>query len=85
MNKDREVVDPNSCLNKAEDDEPIFVLRANDPLMPKVVQFWANEYQKMKLTVNGVLSDAQHEKYKDALQIVDDARNWYMTHREDEA
>jgi hypothetical protein len=29
-----------SCLKKAADDEPIFVLRAQDKLAPAVVQYW---------------------------------------------
>lgn len=85
MTKSQEISDPNSCINKAEDDEPVFVLRANDPLMPKVVQFWANEYQQMKVALNGVLTDAQYEKFREALDIADNARDWYMTHREDGA
>ena len=32
---------PDSCWNKALDDEPIFVLRANDPLAPHIVEQWA--------------------------------------------
>jgi hypothetical protein len=37
----REVLaDPNSCLNKAGDDEPIFVLRAKDIVAPATVRFW---------------------------------------------
>lgn len=83
MLKKNEVADPNSCINRAEDDEPVFVIRANDPLMPKVVQFWANEYQQMKLTLSGVLSEAQYQKFQEALQIADQAREWYITNRED--
>lgn len=30
VRKLNEIADQNSCLNKAADDEPIFVLRAND-------------------------------------------------------
>lgn len=33
--------DPNSCLNKAADDEPLFILRAQDVLAPIAVQYWA--------------------------------------------
>lgn len=28
------------CLRKAGDDEPIFVLRANDPTAPEIVAAW---------------------------------------------
>lgn len=30
-------------MNKAADDEPVFVLRANDPLAADVVEYWAFE------------------------------------------
>ncbi len=33
--------DPNSCLNKAGDDEPIFVLRAKDLKAPDTIRHWA--------------------------------------------
>lgn len=36
-----EISDPNSCLNHAAADEPIFVLRAKDPLAAKLVEEWA--------------------------------------------
>lgn len=29
-----------SCLNKAAMDEPLFVLRANDPISAKVIHYW---------------------------------------------
>jgi hypothetical protein len=41
MLKCDEVNDPRSCLNRAEEDEPIFVLRAHDELAPLVVLYWA--------------------------------------------
>ena len=40
MIKRDELADPNSCLNKAADDEPIFVLRAQDFLAPAAVTRW---------------------------------------------
>jgi hypothetical protein len=36
-----ELANPNSCINKAAADEPIFVLRAQDILAPEVVRRWA--------------------------------------------
>jgi len=41
MIKERELALPTSCLNKAQDDEPIFVLRAKDLLAADVVRIWA--------------------------------------------
>jgi len=42
--KRNELANPNSCLNKAADDEPLFVFRANDPLAPQLVREWADQY-----------------------------------------
>lgn len=41
MLKHLELSTPTSCLNKAGDDEPIFVLRAKDPIAAYVVALWA--------------------------------------------
>jgi hypothetical protein len=35
-----EVSDPTSCLNKAADDEPVFVLRAHDRTAAQAVRWW---------------------------------------------
>ncbi len=41
MRKADEVSNANSCLSKAADNEPLFVLRAQDKLAPIVVRIWA--------------------------------------------
>lgn len=41
MIKRHEMDDSTSCLSKARDDEPIFILRAQDILAPIVVKYWA--------------------------------------------
>jgi hypothetical protein len=33
---------PQSCLNKAKPDEPIFVMLGSDSLAPEVIRFWAS-------------------------------------------
>lgn len=40
--KAQNLADPNSCWNKAADDEPVFVLRAKDPAAPGVVRHWVD-------------------------------------------
>ena len=40
MLKKLELSTPKSCLNKAATDEPIFVLRAKDPLAAMTVRHW---------------------------------------------
>lgn len=39
--KRENIENPQSCLSKAADDEPIFVLRAKDPLAADIVREWA--------------------------------------------
>lgn len=41
MEKFKELSNPQSCLNKAAYDEPVFVLRAKDPLAAQTVLLWA--------------------------------------------
>ena len=43
MKKWDEVHNPNSCLNKAKDDETIFVILSRDKAAPNSVRFWAQE------------------------------------------
>lgn len=42
MRKRDELSDPNSCLNKAGDDEMLFVLLGRDEDAPETVRFWAH-------------------------------------------
>lgn len=42
MRKIDEIEQPTSCLNKARAEEPLFVLRAKDPLAAGTVRAWAN-------------------------------------------
>ena len=44
MKKSDELSNPNSCLNRAAADEPLFVLRANDELAADVVRYWVSRY-----------------------------------------
>lgn len=43
MLKKQEKNNPTSCWNKADDDEPIFVLLARDPAAPAAIICWADE------------------------------------------
>lgn len=68
MIKRDELADPNSCLNKAADDEPIFVLRAQDRTAAVLVRRWADGAVRL-----GTLSG---EKYAEALAIADAMDRW---------
>lgn len=41
MVKADELRNPTSCLNRAEANEPVFVLRAKDPIAAQTVRLWA--------------------------------------------
>jgi hypothetical protein len=54
-----------SCLQKAADEEPIFVLRAQDLSAPVLVEFWVK--------MNPQISEAKRD---DALKVAHDMREW---------
>ena len=68
MTRMDELTDPTSCINKAENDEPVFVLRAKDPLAAATVDHWAN-----LATGTGVHEDW---KIKDARELAKEMRRW---------
>jgi hypothetical protein len=51
MKKWDELSDPDSCLNRAHDDEILFVLLARDKASPATVRFWIEE--RIRLGLNG--------------------------------
>jgi hypothetical protein len=68
MKKIDEITTPDSCINKAENDEPVFVLRANDPLAAGTVDYWANQAEGTNI----------HEVYKinTARELAQEMRRW---------
>lgn len=49
MTRSEEINEHHSCLNKAEDDEPLFILRAKDLTAPTIISFWVEERIKRGL------------------------------------
>lgn len=43
MNRQQMQLDPNSCLNRAAPDEPLFLLRAHDIASSNTVRSWIKE------------------------------------------
>ena len=76
MIKKDEFATPTSCLNKAHDDEPIFVLRANDEFASGIVRLWAERYRTAKLNEQGSLSTVQQNKYHEARNLADKMEVW---------
>jgi len=79
MLKREEIENPESCLNKAASDEPLFVLRANDENAPASVAAWARDYIVGKGGW-GNMSDNQKKKYAEAMDIASSMRIWQMHH-----
>lgn len=79
MRKGAEIDNLESCLNKAEEDEPLFVLRANDPLAPDIVREWARMYDTEKRNLG--ITQGQMDKHNEALDIADRMEDWKRDQR----
>ena len=75
MLKSDELLTPTSCLNKASDEEPLFVLRANDPSAPGTVRSWASYYFNRK-KMAGQWDDKTQNKYYEAMALADQMKKW---------
>lgn len=73
-----ELANPEGCLNKAADDEPIFVLRANDPVASHVVRYWAQCYvqHKQENNTDGILTHKQLSKAQEARGLANQMDAW---------
>lgn len=77
MLKRDELANPESCLNKASDTEPLFVLRANDENAAPIVAAWARDYIVAKGGWANMTAE-QQKKYGEAMDIASDMRIWQM-------
>jgi hypothetical protein len=57
------------CYDRADPEEPIFVLRANDPLAPEIVREWARSYSKSCL---------DPKKFASALDCANQMEEWWL-------
>ena len=66
------------CYEAAATDEPIFTLRANDPLAPGLVEIWAQQYDSLKhrYSVTGTITEEQRKKIQEARQCAEAMRVW---------
>lgn len=79
-----ELSDPNSTLNRAADDEPLFILRANDECAAAIIGAWALAYSRQKRGTGArQMSEAQQAKARSALQIADAMRAWKLAQTPD--
>lgn len=63
-----EATNPESCFNKAADDEPVFVLRAKDERAPETVRTWAHNSK--------TFGTHEPEKIEDAFRLADEMEAW---------
>ncbi len=75
MRKSQELSGP-GCLSSAADDEPLFVLRANDELAPDIVREWVRRYYDSKMDRQGKLTAQQKTKKDNALTLAHDMEIW---------
>lgn len=80
MLKQDELSQAASCLNRAEMDEPIFVLRAHDPLAPGIVRAWAQLYELLHLTDGSALTPERKAKAKEAKVLAARMEIWAAEH-----
>lgn len=59
MRKCDEIEQPASCLNKAAADEPVFVLRAKDPIAPALIEDWAKHAEMMGIHEPAKIAEAR--------------------------
>ncbi len=79
MIKSQELSNPNSCLNRAAPDEPIFVLKSTDELAPHIVRVWASDYFQSKHR-NGGVTEKQMAKYDEAIALAKRMEEWRKLH-----
>ena len=76
------------CYGKADADEPLFTLRAKDPLAPVLVRLWA-ELRAMSRPIDDIDDDAQRErearKRTEAAACAEHMEDWYETRRQQAA
>ena len=65
---------PFDCHGAAEDNEPIFTLRANDPLAADLVREWARRF--VVRTLYEIDSRTAKAKYLEAIDCADEMDRW---------
>ncbi len=68
-----------SCLSRASHDEPVFVLRAHDPLASECVRTWARRYVFLK-NKDHVITDREHAKFLEAMALAEQMDEWRRAH-----
>lgn len=71
MIKSNEISNPRSCLSKAADDEPVFVLRSTDRSSPALIRMWAHSAEQ---------TGCAPAKVAEARALADAMERWAIEH-----
>jgi hypothetical protein len=74
MIKRLELTSPQSCLTRAEDDEPLFVLLARDRMAPKIIRQWVHERRAH-------VEDQDEAQLTEATNLALQREEWRKQHR----
>lgn len=69
------------CFAKAHDDEPIFILRAQDKLAPGIIEQWALEAEREWHGTVSDTADRARKKIAEARALAHQMRAWQELHR----
>lgn len=70
------------CLGKADDNEPVFILRAQDKFAPQVIEYWALLVRAALPMDDSRVTFASMDKVRDAEEDAALMRGWQAAHPE---
>lgn len=76
MMKKDELANPNSCLNRAADNEPVFVFRAQDVFAAATIREWAQLFRQAHAPGGNWDSDRSRAKFEQAMNDADSFEAW---------
>lgn len=74
MRKELEISEPTSCFNKAQDEEPIFVLLGRDAAAAATIRFWARTRIAIGKNNKGDAQIVEAMELADAIELYAKAR-----------
>lgn len=74
MRKEDELMDPNSCLNRARRSEFLFVLLARDAAAPATVRFWIEERVRLGKNAHDDPQIVEAGRWADAVEAEQKAK-----------
>lgn len=69
---------PFDCYTTAEADEPIFTLKASDPVFSKVIEHWLRERQLHFFMEGTPITEKEREKREEARKVIGQGIAWQL-------